>query len=472
MSASTRAFKVAFRCTACGKCCTGKGGKVRVNAREVEAIADHLSTPTREFRRQFLRRHPGDDFDSIKQTPDDLQCIFLEGKQCSIYPVRPTQCQTYPFWPQQLISKYDWALTSKECEGVLLDRTSDADIVPNDRILKETVIHEVHRSGESMTYSEIESLVEELDPDMLHAFDQEVADKYRRDVVYEDEHVVVLDSFLDTLPPTRSLHFTDRLELVQSEVFLTPEGAVDHSYLSLDVHRGLSVALGFLQDDPPPSSPSPSAVATDPTWRVAMLGAGASVLPTFWQHVISRHRPVRIHVVEPSAAMLYAGTHFFDASDALVVHKQTGNAFVTTLLESSAELLDLVVVDVEDGTTHELLEHGDVLSAPPASMTSKEFLHNIRRVLGPRGVVAMNVIGHKPTGSLESAGGWDGLATRLATVFDQVWVLPLEANTLVFGVLGWPSHVLPPLSTTSLSDQEQVVQDIFDEFRPRMRRVH
>ncbi|RQM27948.1 hypothetical protein B5M09_000868 [Aphanomyces astaci] len=322
MSASTRAFKVAFRCTACGKCCTGKGGKVRVNAREVEAIADHLSTPTREFRRQFLRRHPGDDFDSIKQTPDDLQCIFLEGKQCSIYPVRPTQCQTYPFWPQQLISKYDWALTSKECEGVLLDRTSDADIVPNDRILKETVIHEVHRSGESMTYSEIESLVEELDPDMLHAFDQ------------------------------------------------------------------------------------------------------------------------------------------------------TGNAFVTTLLESSAELLDLVVVDVEDGTTHELLEHGDVLSAPPASMTSKEFLHNIRRVLGPRGVVAMNVIGHKPTGSLESAGGWDGLATRLATVFDQVWVLPLEANTLVFGVLGWPSHVLPPLSTTSLSDQEQVVQDIFDEFRPRMRRVH
>ncbi|RHY14600.1 hypothetical protein DYB36_004964 [Aphanomyces astaci] len=204
---------------------------------------------------------------------------------------RPTQCQTYPFWPQQLISKYDWALTSKECEGVLLDPTSDADIVPNDRILKETVIHEVHRSGESMTYSEIESLVAELDPDMLHAFDQ-----------------------------------------------------------------------------------------------------------------------------------------------------QTGDAFVTTLLESSAELLDLVVVDVEDGTTHELVEHGDVLSAPPASMTSKEFLHNIRRVLGPRGVVAMNVIGHKPTGSLESAGGWDGLATRLATVFDQVWVLPLEANTLVFGVLGWPSH--------------------------------
>ncbi|RHY91173.1 hypothetical protein DYB26_012988 [Aphanomyces astaci] len=85
---------------------------------------------------------------------------------------RPTQCQTYPFWPQQLISKYDWALTSKECEGVLLDPTSDADIVPNDRILKETVIHEVHRSGESMTYSEIESLVAELDPDMLHAFDQ------------------------------------------------------------------------------------------------------------------------------------------------------------------------------------------------------------------------------------------------------------------------------------------------------------
>ena len=31
---------------------------------------------------------------------DELACVFLtKTKKCSIYPVRPLQCLTYPFWP-------------------------------------------------------------------------------------------------------------------------------------------------------------------------------------------------------------------------------------------------------------------------------------------------------------------------------------------------------------------------------------
>ncbi|ETV96778.1 hypothetical protein H310_10084 [Aphanomyces invadans] len=457
---SSRAFKVAFKCSACGKCCTGKGGKVRVNTREVEAIADHLSIPTKELRRHYLRRHRDDDFDSLKQTPDDRQCIFLDGKQCSIYPVRPTQCQTYPFWPQQLISKYDWTLASKECEGILLDPSSDDDIIPDDRILKETVIHEVHRSGENITYNEINELVAELDPDMLHAFDQEVASKYRRKIVYEDQHVVVLDSFFDKLPPTRSLHFTDRLQLVQSEVFLTHEGAVDHSYLSLDVHRGLSVALGFLDDSRRSSQ-----------WRIAMLGAGASVLPTFWHHLITRHRPVHIQVVEPREDMLRAGREYFDAADALQVHQQFGESFVSESLMAGA-LMDLIVVDVEDGTSHAVSDdRGDgLLRAPPASMTSFSFLQDIRQLLTPRGVFAVNAIdGDKPIGERAPRGSSvHCLSRRMAAVFDQVWMLELAANVIVFGVKGDSTSSAGP---SGWSDENDALQEILDEFRPNLRRV-
>ena len=46
-------------------------------------------------------------------------CMLLnsEGK-CSVYPVRPTQCRTYPFWPEILISEEKWNNERQRCEGI------------------------------------------------------------------------------------------------------------------------------------------------------------------------------------------------------------------------------------------------------------------------------------------------------------------------------------------------------------------
>lgn len=93
-----------FKCTQCGKCCTGKGGRVRVNEREIEAIAAALpNASVADVKRSFLRRVPapapiasdasGTASDEqqlqeqwvLRQTPDDSQCIFLDGAKCSIY---------------------------------------------------------------------------------------------------------------------------------------------------------------------------------------------------------------------------------------------------------------------------------------------------------------------------------------------------------------------------------------------------
>jgi Fe-S-cluster containining protein len=32
----------------------------------------------------------------------DQNCSFLDGKRCSVYEGRPSQCRTWPFWPENM----------------------------------------------------------------------------------------------------------------------------------------------------------------------------------------------------------------------------------------------------------------------------------------------------------------------------------------------------------------------------------
>jgi len=34
--------------------------------------------------------------------------VFLKDKQCTVYPVRPAQCRTFPWWKENLSSKEAW----------------------------------------------------------------------------------------------------------------------------------------------------------------------------------------------------------------------------------------------------------------------------------------------------------------------------------------------------------------------------
>ena len=40
------------------------------------------------------------------------------GMDCRIYPVRPRQCRTWPFWPVNLSSPETWALAAGRCPGI------------------------------------------------------------------------------------------------------------------------------------------------------------------------------------------------------------------------------------------------------------------------------------------------------------------------------------------------------------------
>jgi len=114
-----------FECTRWGKCCRGAPGYVWVSEEEVGRIARFLGMEEADVGRRFVRR-VGERL-SLKERGDG-DCIFYRDG-CLIYPVRPTQCVTFPFWQSNVRTPGDWDRLGAECPGVNRGRLwSEADI--------------------------------------------------------------------------------------------------------------------------------------------------------------------------------------------------------------------------------------------------------------------------------------------------------------------------------------------------------
>lgn len=124
-----------FKCTGCGKCCTGGPGAVWVSDKEVAEIAAHLGITPIEFMKKYTRLIDGRR--SLNEDPKTYDCVFLDGSKCSLYHLRPKQCRTYPFWPQHLKSKNAWEEASQWCEGM----APTAPIVPFEEIQNQLQTH-------------------------------------------------------------------------------------------------------------------------------------------------------------------------------------------------------------------------------------------------------------------------------------------------------------------------------------------
>lgn len=110
---------LSFTCTGCGRCCTGSPGAVWVSEKEIKAIAAFLSLSVEDFERKYVRLL-GNRKALIEKKPKngDYDCIFLEGKACQIYSLRPKQCKTFPWWKENLATPEAWAEIAEYCEGV------------------------------------------------------------------------------------------------------------------------------------------------------------------------------------------------------------------------------------------------------------------------------------------------------------------------------------------------------------------
>jgi Fe-S-cluster containining protein len=118
-----------FSCTRCGKCCTGEPGFVWVTDEEIDAIAKYRNEPVWELIQLYTRRSKGRRTLREKANGD---CIFFESSEgCTIYPVRPPQCRTWPFWESNLATPEDWERTESICPG-----SGEGELIPSDEITR------------------------------------------------------------------------------------------------------------------------------------------------------------------------------------------------------------------------------------------------------------------------------------------------------------------------------------------------
>ena len=120
---------LAFTCTQCGKCCTGEPGFVWVDDEEISAIAEFLGEPRGEVLHLYSRLTPRGRTLREKNHGD---CVFYKpGEGCTIYPVRPRQCRTWPFWESNLRTPRDWQRTSGICPG-----SGQGELIPAEEITR------------------------------------------------------------------------------------------------------------------------------------------------------------------------------------------------------------------------------------------------------------------------------------------------------------------------------------------------
>jgi len=110
-----------FECLGCGQCCSGpEEGYIWITVPEIKLLADFLDMPIKKLRRKYLKRVGLRT--TIIEERFSKDCIFLKNidgrKQCSIYPVRPNQCRTWPFWSENLTSPSAWNRTAQKCPGI------------------------------------------------------------------------------------------------------------------------------------------------------------------------------------------------------------------------------------------------------------------------------------------------------------------------------------------------------------------
>ncbi len=97
----------------CGKCCYGKG--IKLKDEEIKRIADFLKMTEDEFKKKYCEEKRGR---YELKTDNSNFCIFLENNRCKIHPVKPYVCKLWPFFPALLSDKEEWEMAKSACPGI------------------------------------------------------------------------------------------------------------------------------------------------------------------------------------------------------------------------------------------------------------------------------------------------------------------------------------------------------------------
>jgi hypothetical protein len=128
-----------FTCSQCGNCCTGGPGYVWISREEIVRLAEFLKITPQESVEKYCRKEGGRfSLTEFRNEAGNYDCVFLKEekvrvpapggaagetvvqtrRRCTVYEVRPLQCRTWPFWPENLWSKKTWDHAAKRCHGM------------------------------------------------------------------------------------------------------------------------------------------------------------------------------------------------------------------------------------------------------------------------------------------------------------------------------------------------------------------
>jgi uncharacterized protein len=98
----------------CTNCCD-QSGFVYLSEQDLKRAARFVRMSAKAFEEKYVYRTANQ---RRFRKPPDKQCPFLEDHRCSIHPAKPTQCRTFPFWPELVENRKEWNRTARYCPGI------------------------------------------------------------------------------------------------------------------------------------------------------------------------------------------------------------------------------------------------------------------------------------------------------------------------------------------------------------------
>ncbi len=208
-------------------------------------------------------------------------------------------------------------------------------------------------------------------------------------LVHGSKRLSVIDSPADHNTSMRTLHFNDRIDLIQTACLVDaatneplPSLLPPHTRGMADwgTHcAGLALAVPLM-----------CATSGAPPTRIVVLGAGGGALPAFLHAALPG---AVVDAVELSGEVCAVARECFgvgaaEATGRLRLHEDCAFAWLERTAPAS---LDLIVVDLESDSL--ALAAPGVPLAPPARALEPSFIALARSRLTPRGILAFNTLG-------------------------------------------------------------------------------
>ena len=277
---------------------------------------------------------------------------------------------------------------------------------------------------QGMSFEAAYEVLGEMDAGELAEWEAEWLSETGQRLRFATRDVSVIDSPADDGTFLRSLHFNERVDVVQTCVAVDAvTDTPDHSRPpSLDAQSGtysqglaLAIALHGL-----------GAARRSDACRIGVLGAGACGLPAFLHEALPQ---AQVDAVEVSADVCAAARECFgiqtlEGSSRFRLHQACAFEWVSAAPPAS---LDVLLVDLEAGEAalaslwsqldaeQRAAMGGELpLVAPPQRALSPEFVRACRAALAPGGVVGVNALGGSAAIALASASLGATLGARVS----------------------------------------------------------